>query len=319
MYDSYFGLLETEVEDLLKYYLNNYDHKKIKDWYNGYVFGDKVIFNPWSILNFAKKPMQGLVPYWVNTGGTELIETIFANCIEEISGDIETLIKEGVIRKKINENIIFRDISRSPEALWSFLLFSGYLKTVKKEVMYDENGCDDEVFWYLKIPNKEVLYVYKTIISKWTSISLVSNEYQKMLSYLLSGDIVQFNEIFSKYVINSMSFFDPDKNDGEKVYHAFVLGLLVSLSREYLVKSNRETGFGRCDIAIIPRDPTKKGIIIEIKKTKQNETLEDGVIDAIDQIKKSKYTAELQDHGVSSIIEVGIAFSGKDVLAAKSV
>ena len=167
----------------------------------------------------------------------------------------------------------------------------------------------------LKIPNKEVHIFYKNLIVKWFKETLNNQKYNTMLTALISKDIEVFEEIFSDFVMKNMSYFDVSGEEPEKVYHAFVLGMIVSLADKYEVKSNKESGYGRYDVMLIPRNPSKLGIIIEFKRIKDTplKTMDEGVKDALDQIEENKYEAELQDRGITDIWKLAIVFKGKRV------
>ena len=312
-YDSYFGLLEEEVEEIFNNYNLEYRLAKIKEWYNGYYFGEKTLYNPWSIINCIY--YQGeLKPYWVNTSGNEIIKELIINGDSEIKSDLELLIKNQSIEKKIDENIVFADIDKKSSSLWSFLLLSGYLRASSSKRRGARLYCD------LEIPNQEVQYIYEEIILDWFEENITSRKLELMLEALTSGDIDVFSSVFREFVLNTMSSFDVGGDSPEKVYHAFVLGLLLNLRDDYQVKSNRESGYGRYDVMIIPNQKDKLGIIIEFKKTNtyKKESLKEAVEEAIKQIREKRYKQELLAQGIDNILELGIAFSGKDIIIEKA-
>ncbi|SHJ72072.1 AAA family ATPase [Tepidibacter formicigenes] len=311
-YSDKFGFLEGEVEEILKQYNIEFEMDEVRKWYNGYIFGENVIYNPWSILNYVKNHEKGFRPYWVNTSSNDLIKNVLAKSGEKIKIELEDLIKGKDIVKTINEDIVIHDIDKGSENVWSFLLFSGYLKVVKEEFKRGRVYCN------LKIPNAEVNYLYEEIIMSWFSESINNDKFDVMLKSLINGDIKTFGKILKEFVLNSISYFDTAK-ESEKVYHAFVLGMLVALCDDYQVKSNRESGYGRYDVALIPRDKSKLGIIIEFKKVDKDdkETLDIAAKNALKQIKEKNYKQELLDIGIKNIIELGIAFEGKEVLVVE--
>jgi hypothetical protein len=308
-YDQYFGLLESEVEQIFDYYGLKYEMKEVKDWYNGYYFGQEVVYNPWSIISCIDRDGM-LKPYWVNTSGNDLIKKLIINSESDVKNDLELLIKEETIEKKINENIVFADIEKKSSSLWSFLLLSGYLRAKNQYRKGARLYCE------LDIPNTEVNYVYEEIILDWLEENITSYKLNSMLEALINGDVDIFAEIFEEFVLNSMSNFDVGGNEPEKVYHTFVLGLLLNLNDDYQVVSNRESGYGRYDIMIIPNNSDKLGIILEFKKVNKHkdEDLEIGVKKALKQIKDKKYKQNLVSKGIDEILEIGIAFSGKKVM-----
>jgi hypothetical protein len=313
-FSTYFGLLENEVFDMLKYYKIEDEMDDIKSWYNGYVFGESIIYNPWSIINFVQDYKYGLIPHWINTSSNALVKQLIIAGGQRFKRDIESLIKGESIEKVIDDNIVFGDLDRDPEAVWSFLLFTGYLKVINSGIRDEQWICE------LQIPNREVKHFYRKTVVEWFKGSTTSEKLQEMLEGLTSGDMVTFEYYFKQFVMNTMSYFDPTGEEPERVYQAFVLGILVNLSDNYQVKSNRESGLGRYDIAIIPRDIKKqqKGIIFEFKKANPatKETLAEALIEAEKQIERKRYEVELIEAGVEkvNIIKIAVAFAGKEVL-----
>ncbi|OFI07072.1 putative AAA-ATPase [Clostridium acetireducens DSM 10703] len=308
-YNQYFGFTEKELEILLNYYKINCDIENIKEWYNGYKFGELTIYNPWSVLNYIRERKMGFRAYWANTSSNDLIRDLLAKGNNAVKSELETLINGKKLVKAIDENIVMNEIEMSTENLWSFLLFSGYLKILNTEII------DGRVYCTLGIPNKEVKFIYEEIILKWFKENINNDEFLHMLTALTKGDIDTFDMIFADTVEKTLSYFDVS-GESEKFYHAFVLGMLVALKDTHDVKSNRESGYGRYDVMIIPKDKQNLGIIIEFKKInkRRKETLEDGVEKALNQIEEKDYKQELLDLGIKNIIELGIAFEGKEVL-----
>lgn len=306
-FGEYFGWLEAEVEELLAAYGAEEDLAEVKQWYNGYVFGDRVIYNPWSILNYVYNREDGFRPYWVNTSNNDLIRQLLTDCGSDAKQDLERLVRGESIRKELNDNIAFPEVRESTSALWSFLLFSGYLKVVSKQQQL-------RLYGDLHIPNREVAYLYENIILGWFDRSIRPDRHRMMLESLANGDIATFGDLFGEFVLKSFSLFDTGGEEPEKVYHAFVLGLLVGMADSHEVRSNRESGYGRYDVMLIPRDVQRKGILIEFKKARQGETLEEAAVAALRQIEEKRYDAELQDRGIRDTIKLGIAFAGKQVL-----
>ncbi|MCB1158899.1 MAG: AAA family ATPase [Leptospiraceae bacterium] len=308
-YADKFGFTEAEVVKFLNDYQLEYEMENVKKWYDGYVIG-KVsdIYNPWSILNFVDKHEEGFKPYWVNTSRNTLINHLLAHSNKDVKNELEQLIANNSITKRINSHIIFSDIERNSEALWSFLLFSGYLKTTK--IIQDGKNIQYE----LMIPNLEVEYVFETFIEEWFTNYLADGEITVLFRALLSGDYKTVRQALQKYVLGAMSFFDPTGSEPEKVYHAFVLGLLVNM-KTHRVKSNRESGFGRYDIMLIPLDLKDAGVVMEFKKVEEedDETLDTACDAALLQIEKKQYETELRDLGVQEIYKYGIGFEGKSV------
>lgn len=309
-YSNWFGFSEEEVYEMLKYYNIEKDMNEVRTWYNGYNFGGNVIYNPWSILNFVKNYEDGYKPYWINTSNNDLVKSVLTKGGEYIKEEMETLLKGEELIKIVNEDVVMDEIYSSTENIWSFLLFSGYLKVVKQETKIGRIHCN------LKIPNLEVKYIYEEIISSWFKENISNEKFNIMLKSLTSGDIETFENIFAEFVYRSMSYFDAGGEESEKVYHAFVLGMLIALSEDYEVKSNRESGLGRYDVMLIPKDKNKKGIVFEFKKVNiyKKEDLQKAAEAALKQIKDKNYRQELLDREINNIIELGIAFEGKNIL-----
>ena len=308
-FNNKFGFTEEEVEELLKYYDLNDKSDEIKNWYNGYIFGGQVIYNPWSVLNFIDNNEAGFMPYWINSSSNDLIKRLLIKGNENMKLELEELIKGNTINKVIDDNIVMSEVEDSNENIWSFLLMSGYLKALKTELIRGRLNCE------LKIPNEEVHIFYENLIEKWFKEVMTNEKYMTMLKMLTSGNIKIFEGIFKEFVINNLSYFDISGKEPERVYHAFVLGILVSLSNEYEVKSNKESGYGRYDVMIIPKDISKIGIVIEFKKIDYflDDTIEEATKEALDQIEEKKYEMELIQKGVKNIIKLAIVFKGKEI------
>lgn len=308
-FNDKFGFTEEEVEKLANYYSEIDDIKNIKKWYNGYVFGGTIIYNPWSVLNYLKNRKEGFMPYWINSSSNDLIKRLLLKGDNNMKLELEELIEGKSINKVIDDNILMSEVEDSNENIWSFLLMSGYLKSIKTENIEGRLNCE------IKIPNKEVNIFYENLIEKWFKETLTNQKYEEMLSTLIIGDMENFSYIFEDFVINNISYFDVSGKEPERVYHAFVLGMLVSLSDNYEVKSNKESGYGRYDVMIIPKDTSKIGIIIEFKKINNlsKESIEEGTLKALQQIEEKRYSEELVNKGVKDIIKLAIVFKGKAV------
>ncbi|MHC1682269.1 MAG: AAA family ATPase [Clostridiaceae bacterium] len=304
-----FGFTESEIENLAMQYNIKEELIDIKQWYNGYFFGDTTIYNPWSILNYISNSKNKLKPYWINTSSNDLVNIILSKSSADVKCDLEELISGNSITKIINENIVMGDIEKSSNNLWSFLLFTGYLKA--KEAYRKE----EDIFYNLSIPNREVRSLYRSIIENWFLDTITKNNYDVMINSLVNGDIKIFSKILRQFVLKSISYFDVGGYEGEKVYHAFVLGMLISLNDSHEVLSNRESGYGRYDVMIIQKDTSKLGIVIEFKKLDPDdeETLEETADEALKQIKEKKYITTLEDRGIKNIKEIGIVFKGKEL------
>ena len=308
-YSDKFGFTDIEIEKVLNDFNVIEQIDEFKKWYNGYIFGNTVIYNPWSVLCYLDDRDSGFMPHWVNTSENKIIKTILAKGSEGLKKSFEELLRGNTIETTIDENIVMADIEKDEDSIWSFLLMSGYLKVIGKR----REGKD---FYYsLKIPNLEVESMYEKIIRDWQSESYISSEYNEMLKALINFDFKVFKKIFARYVRESFSYFDVSGKMPEKVYHAFTLGLLVSLNRTHQVLSNRESGYGRYDVMVIPKDISKLGIIIEFKKydEEDEESLEELIEEAKNQIENKKYETELLNRGITNIKKLVIVFKRKEV------
>jgi hypothetical protein len=308
-YANHFGFLEEDVFELLDYREIKYDKQEVRDWYNGYFIGGYEIYNPWSVLQFVTN--KGTFrPYWINTSGNQLVMDLIARSDGTSKNDLNELLNGKAIRKKIDDNIVFADIHKSSDHIWNFLFFSGYLKNSNCEFKNRKLYCD------LVIPNDEVLSFYETTILDWFEIDGKRFDAENFEKSLLSGDIDSFKVLFTKYAVNALSYFDVKGDEPEKFYHAFVLGMMFHYQNIYEIKSNRESGVGRYDVMLVPKDTTKYGYVIEFKTVQKvlNETLESAAHKALKQINEKKYRTELENKSIINIKEIAIAFEGKEIL-----
>lgn len=301
-----FGFTTDEANELLAYYGIN-DIETIKRWYNGYVFGEtQGIFNPWSMLKCAQNN-GALQIYWANTSDNALVKRLITRASLSVKSELESLLRGIPIKKTIEESIIFPDLDHQSELIWSLLLFTGYITSTHCELQEGKKEC------MLSIPNDEIKFLYRDLIRKIFMESVVGGQALDLLQALTEGHTEIFMELLQSFVIKSMSSYDLPDNEAEKSYHLFVLGLLVMLSDNYTVKSNREGGLGRYDIMITALDPHKPSIVIELKKAGKKETLEEASQRALDQIIENRYFEELPESNRKSIIAYGIGFQRKDL------
>lgn len=306
-FSTHFGFTESEVEQLLVDYQLQEKRAEVKEWYNGYHFAGATIYNPWSLLNCVQN--QGkLQPYWANTSDNALIMEIIARADESTKRALEALMRHQAVYEEVDAAFVFSDVEHHIVALWSLLLFAGYLTPQTQELREGRWYCD------LIIPNKEIYVLYKQLIERSFNQALSYAGVTQMRYALETGKGDLFEEVIQKYLLNSMSMFDLPSDEPEKSYHLFVLGLLVTLSDVYEVISNRESGYGRYDIILVPKDPKKYGIVIEFKRVMKKETLEQAAKSAVQQIQEKHYAHELRCRGITKITGFGIAFQGKEVL-----
>lgn len=305
-YSQYFGFTEDEVQALLVE-ANLTDHApQIKQWYNGYLIGNTVIYNPWSMVHCINR--QGIVePYWVNSSGNTLIKTLLALADDATKKRLELLIQNKSITAVVDENLVFGDISKNENALWSLLLFSGYLKALTSTRVDTGMECT------LLPPNFEVVALYRGIIKNWFFETTGQDAYQALLQTLVTGDVAEFILRLEDCLLKVFSVFDTSEQHPEKFYHGFVLGLVVSLQSTHRVQSNRESGFGRYDVMLIPHDKSQLGIVMEFKTVRGGQDLQKSALEALSQINQRGYEQQLHHEGVSRLLKLGMAFSGKQV------
>jgi len=305
-----FGFTETEVKTMLEDFgvLEMFD--QVQSWYNGYRFGSNVIYNPWSIINFLRSKEKELIPYWINTSDNQIVDSLLSKGGLELREELEQLVRGESIEKIIDENIVLKNIATDEESLWGFLLMGGYLKQTDKR----QDDFSGKMHYTLSIPNKEVKVTYINIINRYFSDKIENKKLEIMLKALIEGDIALFEKMLKQIVLAVFSYYDFG-NEPEKVYHALVAGLLIWITNTHEVKSNRESGYGRYDIMIIPKDLAKIGYVIEFKSVDPDakETVESALKSALAQIEEKKYEIELKERGVTRIKKLAIAFLGKEV------
>ena len=302
-----FGFTQDETDSVLDDYALG-DHKEeVKQWYNGYLFAGITIYNPWSVLNYIIYDGV-LAPYWVNTGSDVLLRHLLADGPSQIRDGVEALIQGDPVRSVINDKLAFPDLLDKATNIWSFLLFSGYLKAS------DPVMLSNKLYEYkLEVPNLEISTVFETIIQNWIDGGPVKNDrLERMLQALRLGDIEYFEELLNDFLVNTLSYYDTSGRDPEKVYQAFLLGLLAGMS-DFEISSNREAGFGRYDILLRPKNGQGQAIIMELKRLRPKETVEQALASALKQIEDKQYAATLRDAGFTDILKMAITFDGKQV------
>lgn len=318
-YATCFGFTQDEVAKALKEAELSENKDEVKKWYDGFIFGSHTdIYNPWSITCYIDK--KEIRTYWADTSSNGLAGKIIQSGSAEIKRSMEKLLNGESITVELDEQIVFNQINRKKNAIWSLLLASGYLKAEKKEI----ESTTAHVVYKLKITNLEVKVMFQNMITDWFEPSGdAADEFTKSL---IDGDIKAMNYFMNKIALTTFSYFDTgnkpsEYDEPEKFYHGFVLGLMVGQRKNYVVKSNRESGFGRYDIMMIPKDiknKTFKAIVIEFKvHDSENETgLKATVEAALKQIEEKKYDEELLQLGIEKkrIKHYGFAFKGKEVL-----
>lgn len=301
-YDEYFGLSQKEVEDILRYYGMEYTITEVKSWYDGYKFGKAEVYNPWSILNYIDN--KELKAYWINTSGNVLIKNLLLLSDGVVFDDLQNLVNGNERIVFINENIAFGN-NLSPNHLWELLLFSGYL-TVKEKM--------DDKTYLVKIPNKEILTFFKEMF-----VSIIfrgSSNIGDMKQALQSKNINHIINILEEVVVNAMSFYDTSKKY-ENSYQTLLSGFMYGLNSFYQVLPNVESGYGRADIILKPRNKNWAGYIFELKRANDNDMKMEAE-KALNQIEDKKYDNILKNEEIKDIIKIGLVFKGKKVESSYS-
>ena len=295
--DSY-GLTEEEVEKSLKDYGIEAEISKVKDWYDGYKFGDSEVYNPWSILNFLQD--KKLRAYWVDTSGNDLINNVLKMRNKNIITALERLFNGEGLRQNISGT---SDLSKilSDDEIWELLLFSGYL-TVEEKINQDN--------YILRLPNKEVKSLFRktfieTYIARGSKLSF-------LMESLIENKIEDYEENLQEVLLASVSYNDTKKGN-EAFYHGLIMGMGLYLEGEYITKSNIESGLGRYDFLIEPKNKSKRAFIMEFKSTDSIEKLEEVSKEALKQIEDKKYDISLKQNGIKEITYIGIAFCRKQI------
>ena len=298
-YDEYFGLSQEEVEKTLKYYNLEYQIEEVKSWYDGYKFGNAEVYNPWSILNYVDG--KELKPYWINTSGNVLIKDLLLCSDGTVFENLDNLVNGQEKTVYISESIALGN-NLNPNSFWELMLFSGYL-TVKEKI-------NNEAY-LVKIPNKEIQSFFKSIFAEiiFKGKSNIAN----MKEALESKNINIIVEILEKVVLNAISFYDTNKKL-ENPYQTLLAGFLYALDDYYRMIPNSETGYGRADIILIPRNKKWSGYVFELKRAK-TQNLEKEAAKALEQIEEKKYDTILISEGIKDIIKIGLVFDGKKAVA----
>ena len=310
-FTEYFGIMEDEVEKALEDFGLEYELKDVQKWYNGYLFGNRKVYNPWSIVNFLKN--GNLKPYWVNTSGNALIKLYLKKLRDSIFDDFTKLLNKKSILKIINDNMTFGNLKANFEKnIWNLFFHSGYLTLAEK---YNENDA------YLKIPNEEILKMFSEMF-----IEVYFDDYEKFLymsDALRKGDISNFKKYLKEILLENAGIFDVSGTYKEQFYHGLMLGLILTLKNEYEITSNNFAGKGRYDLLLKPKNilEGKEGIIIELKIINEVKNLNDNKIHeklekecevALKQIDEKEYSSVLKNAGVEKLLKIGIAFMGKE-------
>ena len=301
-----FGITEKEMDKIIEDFEVQDEKEEIKKWYDGYIIGHtEGIYNPWSILNYLKN--KELKPYWVNTSSNDLIKLILKNSAT-VKEKIEQLLRDEEIEVPINLETVIVGIEQNEENIWGLLLGTGYLKVT---------GVVDLAMgvYKVKIPNYEIKFLFQNIIRDWFNDKVIGNNLNTILKDLVTLKLDEFEQKFKVLVRQMFSFMDVGENTAENFYHAFVLGMLVGLKDSYYVNSNRESGYGRYDIMLEPKDKNGNSFIMEFKvyREEKEKDINDTIESAKKQIEERKYEENLQEKGFTNITKMVFAFKGKEV------
>ena len=319
-YSKCFGFTEDEVFAALDEQGLSSEKEKVKLWYDGFTFGEsRDVYNPWSIINFLDE--KKYKTYWADSSSNGLINSLVQKGSSYIKTMVENLIRGEKINVVIDEQIVFSELDYSEEAVWSLMLASGYLKVESMEPL--DAMREYECKYELALTNREILFMFRKMILRW--FSPAKRETNEFIRALISGDIESMNAYMNKVTLKTISYFDtgntPSDEEPERFFHGFVLGLIVDQTENYIITSNRESGYGRYDIMLEPIDKTNEklpGIVIEFKviNPRKENSLEETVEAALKQIEEKNYNAELIKRGVKeeNIHHYGFAFKGKEVL-----
>lgn len=308
-YAEHFGFTDEEVVKICDDYNMQHKYETIKQWFNGYIFGETNVYNPWSVMQYVDdlKANINKLPksYWANTSSNSIVKSLIERADDITKGEIEALIEGKTIEKPVHEDITYEDVYDNLDNLWNFMFFTGYFKKISERM--DENT--QENFVELAIPNLEVKYIFRTKILKWFNEKIKSEDLSILYTSIINGEVDVFQKEVNRLLKKTISFNDEYEN----FYHGFMIGLLSHMDG-YIVKSNRETGDGRCDIYIKPLSIFDKAVIIEMKVCDKPKELFTKPQDALQQIEDKKYAYELNESGYEDIIKYGMAFYRKDCL-----
>ena len=305
-YDEHFGFVDEEVKRILAYYHLEGKGDIVKTWYDGYLFGDSEVYNPWSVINYVKalEADERAFPTaaWSNTSSNSIVKDLICRSDDSARDEIEQLMNGGTIEKKVHEDITYDDVYATPDNLWNFLFFTGYLKQVSMRM----EGVNRYVT--MAIPNKELFYIYENSVENWFREKVEMQDLSSFYRSMLDGDVEEFQQGLAVQLRKSISYMDSE----EAFYHGFLLGLMTNL-KTYVVRSNREAGDGRYDICIRNHDESIPPVILELKLAKKYKELDAACDEALAQIETLHYEEGLEEDGYTEVICYGIGFFRKRV------
>lgn len=309
---EYYGFTQPEVEEVLAYFELEGKNEEVKEWYDGYLFGQTEVYNPWSITNYVKEAVSYYDafprPYWSNTSSNSIVRELVEGADADVKKEIEGLMAGGTIEKAIHEDITYGEIHKSQDNLWNFLFFTGYLKAVSQR--FEE----ETTYLTMTVPNAEIRYIYRNTIYEWFNQKVKQADFTPFYEALLTGNCEGMEQFISRQLAESISYFDSS----ESFYHGYMVGIMGSLEG-YGVDSNKEHGNGRPDLVLSPFTPKETAIIIELKRADKFSQMDALCDAALAQIEEENYAAELLDFGYQKILKYGICFCKKTCMIKKAV
>lgn len=303
-YDEYFGFTQEEVNEMLQFYGLSEKRDRIREWYDGYLFGNTEVYNPWSVMNDVKMMTTDVnalpSPYWANTSSNSIVHNLVENADTSVKSELEDLLAGGTIEKQVHEDITYDSVYDSEDNLWNFLFFTGYLKLVSRRLEQEKQ------YITMGIPNLEVKYIYSNTIENWFRVKIKARDLSVLYQAMQDGNVEVFERELSRLLKESISYMDAK----EAFYHGFLLGVLSNMS-DYIVKSNRESGNGRLDITAKSLDDSKSPIIIELKAAETFQEMEAACDRAVMQIEEKEYDSWALEEGYTEALDYGIAFFRK--------
>lgn len=307
-YSESFGFVQSEVDELMRYYNIEEKSQLMKKWYDGYLFGKSKVYNPWSVLNQVKEWSEdkdiSAIPWWTNTSSNNIIRTLVSQADNETKDIIENLIHGGNVETVLKETVTYGDLTENNENIWSFLFFTGYLKI--KEIVKTGEVIGEPTIYSLVIPNLEIKSCYTDIIIQYFEIYKKAINKDNLYKALLGRNAQSFAEQITDLLRKTISYYDST----ESFYHGLISGLL-SGNVYYKVESNRETGDGRSDLVLYQQDVAQNAVILEFKVCGKNETADEAAKRALKQINDRDYASKAREDGYKNIIKYGVAFKGK--------
>ena len=307
-FGEYFGFTSEETEGMLTEYGLKDNIETVRDWYDGYLFGQANVYNPWSVTYYVydhvNAPAAFAKPYWANTSSNSIIKELIENADEGMREELDTLISGGTIEKRIHEDITYGDIHENEDNLWNFLYFTGYMKKVS------ERQENDDIYLTMCVPNAEIKSIYRNQIRSWFDKTVKSTDRGDLHKAVIRKDTDKMTRILTEMLKKSISTFD----NAESFYHGYLLSMLTGVT-DYTAKSNREAGDGRPDIVLYPMNPKDPAYIFELKVRKKFNEMDEGLQEAFDQIRDKKYEEGILDEGYAGVISYGLCFCKKSCIA----